>query len=223
MVWYDEKYVPEKINPITELKQYLKKVCDDSLIINTIEREINGGKITERSQITKRIKEELINHVESSFMELEIKEIVMKEISSGIIKNRTQIEEKAMGQIREPRVGDANIINTENKMKYTIQSKNIGIEIKKNMRQLENNTHKNKQLQEDYNKYGPQSFTTETVTLCKNKEQSKMVKEDEIKFNANKSYNNYSELEKTISTKNKTQKNNDPDRFKERIKKILRF
>ena len=25
MVWYDEKYVPEKINPITELKQYLKK------------------------------------------------------------------------------------------------------------------------------------------------------------------------------------------------------
>ena len=50
-----------------------------------------------------------------------------------------------------------------------------------------------------------------------------MVKEDEIKFNANKSYNNYSELEKTISTKNKTQKNNDPDRFKERIKKILRF
>ena len=190
MVWYDENYVPEKINPVTELKQYLNKVCDDSSIINIIEQEINDIKITEKSQITKRIKEELINYVKSLNIELEIKEKIIKGISSGIIKNKSQIEEKTKGQRKDPRIGVANIINTENMMKYTIQSTDIDKELKENMEKLENNTHKNKQLQEDYNKYGLQSFTTETITICKNKAQSQMVKEDEIIFNANKSYNN---------------------------------
>ena len=190
MVWYDENYVSEKINPIFKLKQYLNKECDDSPIINIIEREIDDGKITENRQITKRIKEELINYVESLNIELEIKEKIRKGISSGIIKNKSQIEEKIKGQKKDPRIGVANIINTENMMKYTIQSTDIDKELKENMEKLENNQHENKQLQEDYNKYGIQSFTTETVTICKNEQQSQMVKEDEIIFNANKSYNN---------------------------------
>ena len=190
MVWYDKEYVPGKINPINALKQYLNQVCDDSIIINIIEQEIDSVKITERSQITKRIKEELIKFVESLYIELEIKDKIIKEITSGIVKNMSQIEEKTKGQMKDPRIGVANIVNTENMMKYTIQSTDIDKELKENMEKLENNTHENKQLQEDYNKYGLESFTTETVTICENKEQSQMVKEDEIIFNANKSYNN---------------------------------
>ena len=196
MVWYDVNYVPLEINPRFKLKQYLNKICDDSSIISIIKVEIDEGKITENHQIIKRIKEELIKYVESLDIELEIKEKIIKDISSGIIKNIYQIDEKIKGQKKNPRIGVANIVNTENMMKYTIQSEDIDKELKENMEKLENNTHENKQLQEDYNKYGSTSFTTETVTLCKNKTQTQMVKEDEIIFNANKSYNYIAKKEK---------------------------
>ena len=87
------------------------------------------------------------------------------------------------------KIGVANIINTENMMKYTVQSTDIDKEIKENIENLENNNHNNKQLQEDFNKYGPSSFKTEIVTICQNEKQSQLVKQDEINFNAKKSYN----------------------------------
>ena len=189
MQWYDVTFVPLEIDPKFKLKQYLNKSCNDTSIMNIIKVEIDEGKITENHQIIKRIKEELIKYVESINIELGIKEKIIKGISSGIIKNRSQIEEKITGLKKDPIIGVANIVNTENRMKYTIQSTDIDKELKENMEKLQNNTHENKQLQEDYNKYGPSSFTTETVTICKNKAQSQIVKEDEIIFNANKSYN----------------------------------
>ena len=189
VVWYDENYVIEKLNTNNKLKQYLNKVCDDPHIINIIEQEINQGIITENHQIIQRCKKELKDYVESLNIDLEIKEKLIKDISSGVIKNIPQIEEKIKRQKKDPIIGVVNIVNTENMMKYTIQSTDIDKELKENMEKLENNTHENKQLQRDYNKYGFQSFTTETVTICKNKEQSQIVKEDEIIFNATKSYN----------------------------------
>ena len=192
--WYDENYVIEKLNTNNKLKQYLNKVCDDPEIINIIEQEINGGIITENHQIIQRCNKELIDYVEALDIELEIKEALIKDIYSGVIKNRSKIEEKIKRQKKDPIIGVVNIINTENMMKYTIQSTDIDKELKENMEKLENNTHENKQLQEDYNKYGSQSFTTETVTTCINKEQSQIVKEDEIIFNASKSYNYHKEI-----------------------------
>ncbi|ADC47661.1 hypothetical protein mru_1811 [Methanobrevibacter ruminantium M1] len=188
--WYDENYVIGKLNTKSKLKQYLNKVCDDSHILNIIEQEINDGAITENHQIIKRHNKELIDYVESLNIELEIKEKLIKDIYSGVTKNRSQIEEKIKREKKDPIIGVVNIVNTENMMKYTIQSTDIDKEVKENMEKLENNTHENKQLQEDYNKYGPESFTTETVNICKNEELSKITKEDEIIFNANKSYNN---------------------------------
>ena len=189
VAWYDENYVIEKLNTNNKLKQYLNKVCDDPHIINIIEQEINQGIITEKHQIIQRCKKELNDYVESLNIDLEIKEKLIKDISSGVIKNIPQIEEKIKRQKKDPIIGVVNIVNTENMMKYTIQSIDIDKELEENMEKLENNTHENKQLQRDYNKYGFQSFTTETVTICKNKEQSQIVKEDEIIFNATKSYN----------------------------------
>ena len=197
--WYDENYVIGKLNTNNKLKQYLNKVCDDPDIINIIEQEINRGIITENHQIIQRFNKELIDYVEALNIELEIKETLIKDIYSGVIKNRSKIEEKIKRQKKDPIIGVVNIVNTENMMKYTIQSTDIDKELKENMEKLENNTHENKQLQEDYNKYGSQSFTTETVTTCINKEQSQIVKEDEIIFNASKSYNyNRKEEEKTV-------------------------
>lgn len=200
MVWYDENYVIGKLNTNNNLKQYLNKVCDDPDILNIIEQEINKGIITGKTEIIQRCNKELIDYVESLDIELEIKEKLIKDIYSGDIKNRPLIEEKIKRQKKDPIIGVVNIINTENLMKYTIQSTDIDREIRENMEKLENNTHENKQLQEDYNKYGSSSFTTETVTICKNEQQSQMVKEDEIIFNATKSYN-YNKKEKAEEDK----------------------
>ena len=211
MVWYDENYVIGKLNTNNKLKQYLNKVCDDSDIINIIEQEINDGIITENHQIKQRCKKELIDYVESLNIELEIKEKLIKDIYSGDIKNRSLIEEKIKRQKKDPIIGVVNIINTENLMKYTIQSTDIDRELRENMEKLQNNAHENKQLQEDYNTYGSSSFTTETVTICKNKEQSQMVKEDEIIFNASKSYNN--------NKKEKAEEDKLDDKLPEPVKK----
>ena len=141
--WYDENYVIEKLNTNNKLKQYLNKVCDDPEIINIIEQEINGGIITENHQIIQRCNKELIDYVEALDIELEIKEALIKDIYSGVIKNRSKIEEKIKRQKKDPIIGVVNIINTENMMKYTIQSTDIDKELKENMEKLENNTHEN--------------------------------------------------------------------------------
>ncbi len=189
MAWYDKNYITETINPKIKLKQYLNKVCNDSTITKIIEQEIDDEKITQNYQIIKRIKEKLINYVNNSDIDSEIKKEVKKEIYSGIIKNIPQIEEK-INEITPIEIGVANIINTKNQMKYTIQSIDIHKEIKENMKNLEYNQHQNKQLQKDFNDYGLCIFTTDIVAICQNEKQSQLVKQDEITFNANKSYNN---------------------------------
>ena len=167
MTWYDKNYVTDKINPKIKLKQYLNKVCDDSTITKIIEQDIDDGKITQNYQIIKRIKEELINYINNSDIDSEIKKEIKKEIYSGIIKNIPQIEEK-INEITPIEIGVANIINTKNQMKYTIQSTDIRKEIKENMENLEYNKHQNKQLQKDYNEYGLCIFTIDMVAICKN-------------------------------------------------------
>ena len=132
--WYDENYVIEKLNTNNKLKQYLNKVCDDPEIINIIEQEINGGIITENHQIIQRCNKELIDYVEALDIELEIKEALIKDIYSGVIKNRSKIEEKIKRQKKDPIIGVVNIINTENMMKYTIQSTDIDKELKEKYR-----------------------------------------------------------------------------------------
>ena len=189
MMWYDKHYVTNTINPKIKLKQYLNEFCDDATITKIIEQDINDEKITKNFQIIKRIKEELINYVNNSDISAGIKKEVKKEIYSGIIKNIPQIEEK-INEITPIEIGVANIINTKNQMKYTIQSIDIHKEIKENMKNLEYNQHQNKQLQKDFNDYGLCIFTTDIVAICQNEAQSKLVKQDEITFNANKSYNN---------------------------------
>lgn len=87
------------------------------------------------------------------------------------------------------RCGVANIVNKKNGKKYTIRFTDLDKRIKDYLINLERGNFHNKQLQNDYDKYGNYNFEVETVFEgCKESEINERGK-SEIQNNGDKSYN----------------------------------
>ena len=57
------------------------------------------------------------------------------------------------------------IKNLKNQKRYIGQSKNIPIRIKSHLNSLQNNNHRNKHLQNSFNKYGEKNFIFEILEI----------------------------------------------------------
>lgn len=80
------------------------------------------------------------------------------------------------------RQGVANIVNKKTGQKYTLKSTNLDNLIKNYFESLENGTHSNELLQNDFNKYGRDNFEVEIIVdNCSSEDEINRIGNKEIR------------------------------------------